>query len=160
MFRRLAYYLHQNYCKKYSGCDKCQEDWQHHCSNCGPLVIIKDNPAEKGDPCYAKKTLPDKLLQIRKSRIHGLGVFAKSIVKARLRFGPYKGKSVELEEKEELDASYTFEVNISYPEMDSTKTFRRKIEISQCTLTVSIGYFSTPDEGQFKEFFEFEMTCN
>ena len=112
MFRRLAYYLHQNYCKKYSGCDKCQEDWKHHCPNCGPIVIIKDNPAEKGDPSYAKKTLPDKLLKIRKSQIHGQGVFAKTILKAGLRFGPYKGRRVELEEKEELDASYTFEVNM------------------------------------------------
>ncbi|KAF7267308.1 hypothetical protein GWI33_019458 [Rhynchophorus ferrugineus] len=72
-------------------CDNCNKDVLDFCPTCGMLVMISDNPVPMAVPDRAKKTAP-KLLDIRSSSIHGLGVFARRPLPAGIKFGPYEGE--------------------------------------------------------------------
>ncbi|GJQ78091.1 putative ribosomal small subunit assembly [Trypoxylus dichotomus] len=55
------------------------------------LLHILNNDVRKGAKDRARKTLPKKLLQIKKSKIHGEGVFALKTIPKGIKFGPYDG---------------------------------------------------------------------
>ena len=72
---------------------------------------MEDIPQPKRCTERARKTLP-KGLEIKPSRIHGNGVFARKRWRERTRFGPYQGTRIRDEEEVE-DPSYTFTVGES-----------------------------------------------
>ncbi|XP_056636971.1 histone-lysine N-methyltransferase PRDM9-like [Diorhabda sublineata] len=82
---------------RYVFCDNCEEDYLDYCSKCGMLVILKDNPVPMGVEMRAIKTVPKGILEVRPSKIHGLGVFALKIVQKGIRMGPYQGKATKLD---------------------------------------------------------------
>ena len=72
---------------------------------------MEDNYVPRGTPNRALKTLPDHMLKIRESPIDGLGVFAKKMIPARVRFGPYKGVRISLDDSRR-GSGYAFEVGL------------------------------------------------
>ena len=94
----------------YLDCDQCCKEFTEKCPKCGPLIILEDNPVPRGTPDRAKKTLPDEL-KLDKSAIHGVGVFAREKLPARVRFGPYKGVQIALND-ERKGSGFAFEVKM------------------------------------------------
>lgn len=72
-------------------CDTCEEEYEKFCPKCGMLIHILDNEVRMGVKNRAKKTLPPNLLEIKKSPIHGEGVFALKTIPKGIKFGPYEG---------------------------------------------------------------------
>lgn len=63
--------------------------------------------------CASEASLPE-CLEIKCSRIPnaGKGVYSKSLIPKGVRFGPYVGKKVKMEDiDEETNTSYMWEVN-------------------------------------------------
>ena len=73
--------------------------------------MIRDKPVPKGTKDRAKKTLPDEL-KLRPSPIdsQGHGIFAKMTIPARVRFGPYEGEKISLDDSSK-GSGYAFEVS-------------------------------------------------
>ena len=95
-------------------CEECEDINYGDCPVHGPLTIVEDLHCSPEDiMCAAKASLP-KCLVIKTSHIPnaGLGVFSNSYIQKGVRFGPYIGKKVKMEDVEdETNTSYMWEVN-------------------------------------------------
>ena len=72
-------------------------------------MLVEDVWQKKRCEDRARKTLP-RGLEIKPSRIHGDGVFARKRWRTRTRFGPYQGNRIH-DEEEVKDPSYVFKVS-------------------------------------------------
>ena len=88
----------------YLVCDDCNDKEKEECEEHGPRKLVEDVWQRKKCEDRARKTLP-KGLEIKPSRIHGDGVFARKRWRIRTRFGPYQGNRIRDEEEVE-DLSY------------------------------------------------------
>ena len=95
-------------------CEECQDINYGDCPVHGPLTIVEDLRCSPEDVMCAAKTSLPKCLVIKSSQIPnaGLGVFSNSHIQKGVRFGPYIGKKVKMEDVEdETNTSYMWEVN-------------------------------------------------
>ena len=90
-------------------CDDCNKKEKEECKVHGPMKLVEDRWLPKKCVDRARNTLP-KGLEIKPSRIHGDGVFARKRWRIRTRFGPYQGNRIR-DEDEVKDPSYVFTVN-------------------------------------------------
>lgn len=74
-------------------CDTCEQEYLHSCPRCGKLVAIRDTTVPMGTKDRAKLTVP-KVLEVRSSNKHGLGIYALTSLRKGLRMGPYVGQLV------------------------------------------------------------------
>ncbi|XP_048586840.1 histone-lysine N-methyltransferase PRDM9-like [Nematostella vectensis] len=97
----------------YLFCEECQELHYGDCPIHGPLESIPDTAATASAMTAARSSLPS-CLEIRPSPIlnAGLGVFAKSSIAKRVKFGPYKGRKVKIDDEQmDEDTSYMWEIS-------------------------------------------------
>ncbi|CAH1170532.1 unnamed protein product [Phaedon cochleariae] len=78
-------------------CDFCEEEYLDVCSKCGGLVSLEENPVPRGTEDRAMKTAPKGVLEVRRSEIHGFGVFALKNLRKGLRLGPYDGSITRID---------------------------------------------------------------
>lgn len=78
-------------------CDVCEVPYLDFCKKCGKLVTLEAFPVPFGIENRAIKTVPKGTLEIKKSNIHGLGLFASKVIDKGVRLGPYEGEITRIE---------------------------------------------------------------
>lgn len=81
----------------FSDCDNCERQYIDLCTKCGMLITLEGAIVPIGTENRAMKTVPEGILEIRPSKIHGFGVFAVKELNKGIRLGPYEGYITRIE---------------------------------------------------------------